>query len=134
MRADELMRRLISGELTNYGVVRTSPEPLQIVRATYTLLLLTSKRKLMNSRFDQHEAQSNRFTLQTAITCMISYSLPLISLSANRSIAVVMWNEIGKDSTGLSVVSENTCISAWTARVVGEYNSQDSDELEAKES
>jgi hypothetical protein len=30
MRADELMRRLISGELTNYSVVRTSPEPLQI--------------------------------------------------------------------------------------------------------
>jgi hypothetical protein len=29
MRADELMRRLISGELTNYSVVRTSPEPLQ---------------------------------------------------------------------------------------------------------
>jgi hypothetical protein len=28
MRADELMRRLISGELTNYSVVRTSPEPL----------------------------------------------------------------------------------------------------------
>jgi hypothetical protein len=34
MRADELMRRLISGELTNYSVVRTSPEPLQ-VRAPY---------------------------------------------------------------------------------------------------
>jgi hypothetical protein len=30
MRADELMRRLISGELTNYSVVRTSPEPLHI--------------------------------------------------------------------------------------------------------
>jgi hypothetical protein len=29
MGADELMRRLISGELTNYRVVRTSPEPLQ---------------------------------------------------------------------------------------------------------
>jgi hypothetical protein len=29
IRADELMRRLISGELTNYSVVRTSPEPLQ---------------------------------------------------------------------------------------------------------
>ena len=29
MRADELMRRLISGELTNYSVVRTSLEPLQ---------------------------------------------------------------------------------------------------------
>jgi hypothetical protein len=28
MRADELMRRLISGGLTNYSVVRTSPEPL----------------------------------------------------------------------------------------------------------
>jgi hypothetical protein len=28
IRADELMRRLISGELTNYSVVRTSPEPL----------------------------------------------------------------------------------------------------------
>jgi hypothetical protein len=28
MRADELMRRLISGELANYSVVRTSPEPL----------------------------------------------------------------------------------------------------------
>jgi hypothetical protein len=28
MRADELMRRLISGELTIYSVVRTSPEPL----------------------------------------------------------------------------------------------------------
>jgi hypothetical protein len=28
MRADELMRHLISGELTNYRVVRTSPEPL----------------------------------------------------------------------------------------------------------
>jgi hypothetical protein len=29
MRADDLIRRLISGELTNYVVVRTSPEPLQ---------------------------------------------------------------------------------------------------------
>jgi hypothetical protein len=29
IRADKLMRRLISGELTNYSVVRTSPEPLQ---------------------------------------------------------------------------------------------------------
>jgi hypothetical protein len=28
MRAGELIRRLISGELTNYEVVRTSPEPL----------------------------------------------------------------------------------------------------------
>jgi hypothetical protein len=30
IRADELIRHLISGELTNYRVVRTSPEPLQI--------------------------------------------------------------------------------------------------------
>jgi hypothetical protein len=30
MRADELMRHLISGELTNYRVVRTSPEKLQL--------------------------------------------------------------------------------------------------------
>jgi hypothetical protein len=29
MRADELMKRLIAGELINYSVVRTSPEPLQ---------------------------------------------------------------------------------------------------------
>jgi hypothetical protein len=29
MRADELMRHLISGELANYKVVRTSPKPLQ---------------------------------------------------------------------------------------------------------
>jgi hypothetical protein len=29
MRADELMRRLISGELTNYSAVITSPELLQ---------------------------------------------------------------------------------------------------------
>jgi hypothetical protein len=29
MRADELMRHLISGELTNYRVVRTIAEPLQ---------------------------------------------------------------------------------------------------------
>jgi hypothetical protein len=29
MRADELMRRPISGKLTNYRVVRTRPEPLQ---------------------------------------------------------------------------------------------------------
>jgi hypothetical protein len=29
IRADELMRCLISGELTNYSVVRTSPELLQ---------------------------------------------------------------------------------------------------------
>jgi hypothetical protein len=28
MRADELVRRLISGELTNYRVLRTSKEPL----------------------------------------------------------------------------------------------------------
>jgi hypothetical protein len=32
MRAGELIRRLISGELTNYEVVQTSPEPLQIPR------------------------------------------------------------------------------------------------------
>jgi hypothetical protein len=31
MRAVELMRRLISGELTKYSVVLTSPEPLQKV-------------------------------------------------------------------------------------------------------
>jgi hypothetical protein len=30
MRANELMRRLISSELANYRVVRTSPEPLHI--------------------------------------------------------------------------------------------------------
>ena len=36
MRADELMRRLISGELTNYRVVRTSPEPLQHRAIIYT--------------------------------------------------------------------------------------------------
>jgi hypothetical protein len=29
IRADELIRRLISGKLTNYSVVRTSLEPLQ---------------------------------------------------------------------------------------------------------
>jgi hypothetical protein len=29
MRADELMRHLISRELTDYNVIRTSPEPLQ---------------------------------------------------------------------------------------------------------
>jgi hypothetical protein len=29
MRVDELMRHLISGELTNYRAVHTSPEPLQ---------------------------------------------------------------------------------------------------------
>jgi hypothetical protein len=34
MRADELMRHLISGELTNYRVVRTSPEPLHTLSAT----------------------------------------------------------------------------------------------------
>jgi hypothetical protein len=33
MRADELMRRLISGELTIYSVVRTSPEPLHTLSA-----------------------------------------------------------------------------------------------------
>jgi hypothetical protein len=33
-RADELMRHLISGELTNYRVVRTSPEPLQYTVST----------------------------------------------------------------------------------------------------
>jgi hypothetical protein len=36
MRADELMRRLISGEPTNYSVVRTGLEPLQ-VRAPHLL-------------------------------------------------------------------------------------------------
>jgi hypothetical protein len=30
MRADELIRHLISGELANYRVVRTSPEPLHL--------------------------------------------------------------------------------------------------------
>jgi hypothetical protein len=30
MRADKLMRRLISGELTNYSVVRTSLESLHV--------------------------------------------------------------------------------------------------------
>jgi hypothetical protein len=34
MRAGELIRRLISGELTNYEVVRTSPEPLHTLSAT----------------------------------------------------------------------------------------------------
>jgi hypothetical protein len=30
IRADELMRHLISGELANYRLVRTSPKPLQL--------------------------------------------------------------------------------------------------------
>jgi hypothetical protein len=30
VRADELMRHLISGELASYRVVRTSPEPLHV--------------------------------------------------------------------------------------------------------
>jgi hypothetical protein len=30
MRAGKLIRRLISGELTNYEVVQTSPEPLHV--------------------------------------------------------------------------------------------------------
>jgi hypothetical protein len=30
MRANELMRRLIPGELTDYRVVRSSPEPLHL--------------------------------------------------------------------------------------------------------
>jgi hypothetical protein len=30
MRADELIRHLISGELANYRVVRTSPKPLHL--------------------------------------------------------------------------------------------------------
>jgi hypothetical protein len=34
MRAGELIRRLISGELTNYEVVQTSPEPLHTLSAT----------------------------------------------------------------------------------------------------
>jgi hypothetical protein len=39
MRADELIRRLILGELTNYRVVRTRPKPLQL----RTWILLGSK-------------------------------------------------------------------------------------------
>jgi hypothetical protein len=34
MRADKLMRRLISGELINYSVVRTSSEPLRLSTLT----------------------------------------------------------------------------------------------------
>jgi hypothetical protein len=34
IRADELIRRLISGKLTNYSVVRTSLEPLHTLLAT----------------------------------------------------------------------------------------------------
>jgi hypothetical protein len=33
MRVDKLIRRLISGELTNYSVIRTSPEPLHTLSA-----------------------------------------------------------------------------------------------------
>jgi hypothetical protein len=40
MRADELMRHLISGELTNYRVVRTSPEPLHQSTNFFLNLLL----------------------------------------------------------------------------------------------
>jgi hypothetical protein len=39
MRADELMRHLISGKLTNYRVVRTSPEPLQCSLIIRTFLV-----------------------------------------------------------------------------------------------
>jgi hypothetical protein len=31
MRADEILKRLISGELTNYRVVRTRPKSLHLV-------------------------------------------------------------------------------------------------------
>jgi hypothetical protein len=34
IRADELIRRLILGKLTNYSVVRTSLEPLHTLLAT----------------------------------------------------------------------------------------------------
>jgi hypothetical protein len=34
MGADQLMKHLISGELANYRVVPTSPEPLQLVSFT----------------------------------------------------------------------------------------------------
>jgi hypothetical protein len=41
MRADELMRHLISGELTNYRVVRTRPKPLHTLSATAVSKWLT---------------------------------------------------------------------------------------------
>jgi hypothetical protein len=37
MRADELMRHLILGELTNYRVVRTSPEPLHCLMSLFVV-------------------------------------------------------------------------------------------------
>jgi hypothetical protein len=40
MRADKLMRHLISGKLTNYRVVGTSPEPLQYSIGIPRLLVL----------------------------------------------------------------------------------------------
>jgi hypothetical protein len=50
MRANELMRRLISGELANYSVVRTSPEPFQY-SSTVTDLVSVSGDRLPLSHF-----------------------------------------------------------------------------------
>jgi hypothetical protein len=42
MRADKLMRHIISGELANYRVVRSSPEPLQKTMTVAQVWLLAN--------------------------------------------------------------------------------------------
>jgi hypothetical protein len=50
MRVGELMRHLISGELTDYRVVRTSPEPLHIsVRAEIKTVYLQDSRRILGT-------------------------------------------------------------------------------------
>ena len=51
MRADELMRRLISGELTNYRVVRTSLEPLQM---NWPIMLKRTSSPLLTICFEMY--------------------------------------------------------------------------------
>jgi hypothetical protein len=54
MRADKLMRRLILGKLTNYSVVRTSPEPLHTLLATALSKWLTINRDVKTIKIKEN--------------------------------------------------------------------------------
>ena len=68
IRADELMRRLISGELTKYRVVRTSPEPLQIYLPIDCCGLCTQHRT------QEHRYQYNLRCTASNVYCLQGYS------------------------------------------------------------
>jgi hypothetical protein len=72
MRVDELMRHLISGELTNYRVVRTSPEPLHTLSATALSKWLTI---IEDVKTTEIEAKYSSSMLKAHLSPLLPYFL-----------------------------------------------------------